>query len=174
MSSVHTSWGFKLKHQYIGSNLTLEIFGLTTITTVLKQSVLGKQDRWGLQNIVYVNWQTAAFRCPLLLLLLCASVLYIYAFTSRSKTRRFKHDSHSIGQHDEKWNDLPSAEMLATSVSIPLVNKGAEGWGEGRGENNKEMSASCNIQQAKLQYRLRLSQAPLKNDGPLVLYWLGG
>lgn len=127
--------------------------------------------RWGLQITAYLMGKQQHSGAPFCSYFYNPSVLHIYAFTSLSKTRRLKRNSHSRGQRDEKWNDLPSAEMLATSVSMPLVNKGAEGCGER--ENKKEMSANYNVQQANLQYKLRLSQAPLKNGSLPAMHWLG-
>lgn len=70
---------------------------------------------------------------------------------------------------------LPSAEWLVTSVSKSFGKSG--GGGGRRRESEKkeeETSANYNVQQAKLQRRLRLSPATLKNDRLSALYRVRG
>lgn len=72
---------------------------------------------------------------------------------------------------------LPSAEWLVTSVSKSFGKSGGGGGGVRRRESEKkeeETSANYNVQQAKLQRRLRLSPATLKNDRLAALYRVGG
>lgn len=57
---------------------------------------------------------------------------------------------------------------MVTSVSRPLGKRGGRG---GNKRERKETSANYSVKQAKLQCRLKLSLAPLKNDGEHCTDW---
>lgn len=128
-----------------------------------------------------MGWPTVAFirvnssvLVSLWLLPQNLSLSHIYAFTPLPKT----HDNSDMALFTLEKSAVKNESYLVWSSwsHLHAGHWGKQGAGEGEErekerEREKEMSANYSVQQAKLQRRLVLSPAPLKNDGVPFLHW---